>query len=1259
MVIKNLSTRPITLRDEDGNQYIVPSLGETVLDDDLIEDTTFRRWLRWRLRDVFISPFVNISKNDDPIDSKPTINFIEGENITLTLTPQSNQLDVEIAAGANIDYNSLLNIPTSFPTTINSEDVAVAVRSSLNFHAGTNIQLTVEDDDTNDEVDITITSLADTTADWADITGKPATFAPSAHKTSHEVGGTDILTGSLNANARVAVWDDGTLVGTRRKLNFIEGNAIAITLNDDNSNERVDVTIASTAPAAAPTDATYITLTSNADLSAESVLGDSIIMTGANIDHPAVGIEGRLYYVTNVGGRRLTRDSGTQWEDFVVDWNYIGSKPTTFAPSAHATSHQSGGTDPIKLDELAAPDDTTDLNVTSATHGLVPKLPADSAKFLSGVGTWIRPAPATHAGTHKSGGSDPIKLDEFAAPTDVTTLNVSTTAHGLTPKLSNNAGQFLNGTGGWTVPATQAHAASHTSGQSDALTGTLDATARAIIAKAGVTTGTRRKLNFIEGSGISLTLADDSAGEKVDVTVALSNTSVAPSTASYITLSAESGLTSESVLGTSIVMKGLASAQPVTGSAGRLYYITDAGVERLTRDTGTAWDDMLIGWNYVSGKPSTFTPATHQTAHQSGGTDALTGSVDANARVGVGKNGAAVTGTRRKINLVEGTNVTMTVVDDSVNERVNVTVNADLVGVASVDATYITAAPEGGLTQEKVLGTDVIGKGLNSAKPAAGLAGAIWFTTDAAGQRIQRDTGIIWEDFLYHWNYITGKPTTFTPATHATTHQPGGSDAMAVDAAAGVGSLRTLGTSATSATAGNDSRLSDARTPTAHQASHRTGGTDALGGNIDANARTAVAKNSGITVGTRRQLNLIEGSNVVLTIADDNNNERVNVTVAITSFPWASLTGVPATFAPSAHATSHQPGGADAMAVDAAAGVGSLRTLGTGATQATAGNDARLSDNRTPLDNSVTSAKIADGTILHGDIAAANKDGLAGTPSMRTLGTGAQQAAAGNDSRLSNARTPTAHATTHKTGGTDAIKLDELAAPTDVTTLNVSTTAHGLAPKLPNDATKYLDGTGVYSVPTVTGGGGGSASIPTFYVDTTPIQATNNTQTSMLADYLLFPSSQIPTGTGIFFYMSGEFLNNTGASKTFSLKLDFTTTVGTAASTTLWQVTSGSIASSTLSRAWSMSGLMVIEDALGVPGRIQTSGVFTMSSAAAAPTVGIGDLSTAAIMAPWKSPLVLNSTLLAGDPVLRLYVTLSSTTANFTMGLYEGFAYLV
>jgi Repeat of unknown function (DUF5907) len=44
----------------------------------------------------------------------------------------------------------------------------------------------------------------------------------------------------------------------------------------------------------------------------------------------------------------------------------------------------------------------------------------------------------------------------------------------------------------------------------------------------------------------------------------------------------------------------------------------------------------------------------------------------------------------------------------------------------------------------------------------------------------------------------------------------------------------------------------------------------------------------------------------------------------------------------------------------------------------------------------ITSAKIADGTITDVDVAAANKDGVVGLASLRTLGAGAQQAMPGN-----------------------------------------------------------------------------------------------------------------------------------------------------------------------------------------------------------------------------------------------------------------------
>ena len=48
--------------------------------------------------------------------------------------------------------------------------------------------------------------------------------------------------------------------------------------------------------------------------------------------------------------------------------------------------------------------------------------------------------------------------------------------------------------------------------------------------------------------------------------------------------------------------------------------------------------------------------------------------------------------------------------------------------------------------------------------------------------------------------------------------------------------------------------------------------------------------------------------------------------------------------------------------------------------------------------------------ITDAHVAAANKDGAVGTPSLRTLGTGSQQGCAGNDGRLSNTRVPAAAA---------------------------------------------------------------------------------------------------------------------------------------------------------------------------------------------------------------------------------------------------------
>ncbi len=73
--------------------------------------------------------------------------------------------------------------------------------------------------------------------------------------------------------------------------------------------------------------------------------------------------------------------------------------PSNATFNDHSARHESGGGDAIKIDDLSAPDDNTDLNATTSAHGLLPKLGGGSTNFLRADGTWSAPSAGSPGGS--------------------------------------------------------------------------------------------------------------------------------------------------------------------------------------------------------------------------------------------------------------------------------------------------------------------------------------------------------------------------------------------------------------------------------------------------------------------------------------------------------------------------------------------------------------------------------------------------------------------------------------------------------------------------------------------------------------------------------------------------------------------------------------------------------------------------------------------------------------------------------------------
>jgi collagen type VII alpha len=199
---------------------------------------------------------------------------------------------------------------------------------------------------------------------------------------------------------------------------------------------------------------------------------------------------------------------------------------------------------------------------------------------------------------------------------------------------------------------------------------------------------------------------------------------------------------------------------------------------------------------------------------------------------------------------------------------------------------------------------------------------------------------------------------------------------FATDAALTAGLAGKVGT--------GDARLSDARTPTAHAGTHATGGSDpitpaAIGAAASSHTHPASAISDSTATGRS-----------VLTAAD--------ATAGRTALGAASSTDTRFTDArtPTAHKTTHATGGTDALTP---ADIGAAAAAHTQAA-------STISDSTTVGRAVLTAVDAAAGRTALGALSSA-------------------------DASVTNARTPTVHATSHATGGSDPITPAAIgAAPT-------------------------------------------------------------------------------------------------------------------------------------------------------------------------------------------------------------------------------------
>jgi hypothetical protein len=191
---------------------------------------------------------------------------------------------------------------------------------------------------------------------------------------------------------------------------------------------------------------TYVSIEDNIGA---TVRGDYFVQLAVN---NTLGTRFRVYTFGN-GGILFGNNQRAQLDETGLTVTRIFTFPD--ADSLLAGQNFANTFIPVQKFEVGIKIKPITVPTTDASYGIFYSDSADvnKPKFKKPDGTVIDlSSSGLHATTHKSGGTDPIKLDELAVPTDITTLNSTTSLHGLLPKLGGGTTNFLRADGTWSPP---------------------------------------------------------------------------------------------------------------------------------------------------------------------------------------------------------------------------------------------------------------------------------------------------------------------------------------------------------------------------------------------------------------------------------------------------------------------------------------------------------------------------------------------------------------------------------------------------------------------------------------------------------------------------------------------------------------------------------------------------------------------------------------------------------------------------------------